>query len=133
MKVTRWSAGITVAVLLLTVGCASTNVQSTTAQPQQSPTTTAATAASEAKSGLERFVGDYNFGQFTAAIRLRGGTLIRQVSGSEQVLRPISGTRFKIGSTPAELEFMLDKSGQVTGVIEGAEGHTRRGTRVPKA
>ena len=128
------SVGVTVVVLALTSGCARANVEPTTAQPQASATT-AAGAVTEPKAGLERFVGEYNFGQFTATIRLRGGTLVRQVSGQqEQVLTPIggSGNRFKLGNTPAELQFVIDKSGAVTGVVEGVEGHTKRGTRVQK-
>lgn len=124
------SVGITVAVLALTVGCASGNARPTSTQPQAS-TATAAEGVRDANSGLARYVGEYDFGQFRATIRLKGGTLVRQVMGQqEQVLRPISENRFKLGSTPAEVRFTLDKSGEVIGVVEGVEGHERRGTRI---
>jgi hypothetical protein len=132
MKIKPASFGTVVAVLVLFIGCARANVASTTAQPAASATT-AAEAVREPTAGLARFVGEYQFDQFKATIRLRGGTLVRQVQGStEQVLTPISDTRFKMGNTPAELQFTLDKSGEVIGVVEGVEGHSRRGTRVRK-
>jgi hypothetical protein len=131
-------ARIAVAVLALTTACSRTNAPSTDAQPPASTAQSPGTAAGgsrELKVGLERFVGDYDFGQFTATIRLRGGTLVRQVSGqTAHVLTPIggSGNRFKMGNTPAELQFVIDKSGEVTEVVEGVEGHTKRGKRVRK-
>jgi hypothetical protein len=132
MKITPLSSGIALTVLTFTIGCASSNARSTAAQPQASATI-AAEAVREPTAGLARFVGEYDFEQFKATIRLRGGTLVRQVRGSpELVLTPISETRFKMGNTPAELQFTLDKSGEVIGVVEGVEGHARRGTRVRK-
>jgi hypothetical protein len=37
-----------------------------------------------------------------------------------------------MGNTPAEMQFVIDKSGEVTEVVEGVEGHTKRGKRVRK-
>ena len=130
------SPRIALGVMALTISCARANTPSTDPQPPattaQSPTT-AAEGARGPQAGLERYVGDYDFGQFRARIFLRGGTLVRQVAGqTAHVLTPIGGSRhrFKMGNTPAELQFTIDKSGEVTELVEGVEGHVKRGVRV---
>lgn len=68
---------------------------------------------------LERYIGEYEFvpGQMSRtdlfiAIRLKGGTLFGFTSGMrEQILTPISETRFKLGNTAIEWEFAADQSG----------------------
>jgi hypothetical protein len=82
----------------------------------------AAGAVRVPKSVLERYVGVYEFipGQMkrtdlTIVVRLRGDTLIRQM-GVEEILTPISETRFKVGSTSLMVEFVVDEAG-VTQVL----------------
>ena len=65
----------------------------------------------------ERYVGVYEFirGQMkrtdlTIVVRLRGDTLIRQMAG-EEILTPLSETRFRVGSTSLLVEFVIDDAG----------------------
>jgi hypothetical protein len=65
---------------------------------------------------LERYVGSYQLTpQVTAEIRLKGSTLVREMMGQQQVLTPITETRFKLGG--GEVEFVTDQAGRVTMVI----------------
>jgi hypothetical protein len=67
---------------------------------------------------LERYVGTYEFipGQMgrtdlRVVIRLEGDTLIRSGGGGDAVLTPISETRFRVGDTRLETEFVVDEAG----------------------
>ena len=69
------------------------------------------------RSVLERYVGTYEYipGQMSrtdlrVVVRLRGDTLVR-VMGREQVLTPISETRFRVGDTRLITEFVVDEAG----------------------
>lgn len=69
------------------------------------------------RSVLERYVGTYEFiaGQMNRTdlrvkVHLRGDTLIRTMSG-EQVLIPLSETRFRVGNTRLVTEFVVDDAG----------------------
>jgi hypothetical protein len=71
---------------------------------------------------LERYVGVYEYlpGQMSrtdlrVVVRLRGDTLIRVIAG-EQVLTPISETRFRVAGTSLVTEFVVDEAG-VTQVL----------------
>lgn len=73
---------------------------------------------------LERYVGRYDYlpGQMKRTdlfivVRLEGDTLVREMSGPGVVLTPISETRFKVGSTSLETEFVVDPDGGVTQVM----------------
>ena len=70
------------------------------------------------RSVLERYVGVYEFvpGQMSRTdlrivVRLEGDTLIREGAGPTSILTPISETRFKVGSTSAMVEFVVDEAG----------------------
>lgn len=96
-----------------------------TAAPAAPSPAPAAAAVHVPRSVLERYVGRYDYvpGQMKRTdlfilVRLKGDTLIRQMStGPEVVLTPISGTRFKVGSTSLETEFVVDAAGGVTQVM----------------
>jgi hypothetical protein len=67
---------------------------------------------------LKRYVGTYEYipGQMKRTdlrigIRLRGDTLIRQMGSDEDVLTPISETRFKVGNTSLVTDFVIDEAG----------------------
>jgi hypothetical protein len=67
---------------------------------------------------LERYAGVYEFvpGQMNRTdlrivVRLEGDTLIREGAGPTSILTPISETRFKVGSTSAMVEFVVDEAG----------------------
>ena len=69
------------------------------------------------RSVLARYVGTYEFipGQMSrtdlrVVVRLKGDTLMRWM-GKEQVLTPISETRFKVGNTRLMVEFVVDEAG----------------------
>ena len=69
------------------------------------------------RSVLERYVGTYEFipGQMSrtdlrVVIRLKGDTLIRGM-GPDVILTPISETRFRVGDTSLETEFVVDDAG----------------------
>ena len=69
------------------------------------------------RSVLERYVGVYEYlpGQMKRTdlrieVRLRGDTLIRQ-TGPEQILIPISETRFNVAGTSLMVEFVVDEQG----------------------
>jgi hypothetical protein len=88
--------------------------------PPEPPATSAAVAAAVRvpRPVLERYVGVYEFvpGQMSRTdlrifVRLEGDTLIREGAGPTSILTPISETRFKVGSTSAMVEFMVDEFG----------------------
>ena len=91
--------------------------------PPAKPAASAApTAVRVPKSVLERYVGVYEYipGQMKRTdlrivIGLKGDTLTRQM-GREEILTPISETRFKVGSTSLMVEFVVDETG-VTQVL----------------
>jgi len=67
---------------------------------------------------LERYAGVYEFvpGQMNRTdlrivVRLEGDSLIREGAGPTSILTPISETRFKVGSTSATVEFVVDEFG----------------------
>ena len=68
------------------------------------------------RSVLKRYVGTYEYlpGQMgrtdlRVVVRLKGDTLIREVAG-EQVLIPISETRFRVSNTALVTEFVIDEA-----------------------
>lgn len=82
----------------------------------------AAAAVGVPKSVLERYVGVYEYipGQMKRTdlrivVSLKGDTLIRDMGG-QQVLTPISETRFRVGGTSLIVEFVVDEAG-VTQVL----------------
>jgi hypothetical protein len=69
------------------------------------------------RSVLQRYVGTYEFlpGQMGRddlrfTVRLKGDTLIRNLQ-EENVLTPISETRFRVGNTALVTEFVVDEAG----------------------
>ena len=86
------------------------------ARPSPPPPPPAA-AVTVPRSVLERYVGTYEFiaGQMSrtdlrVVVRLEGDKLVR-VMGGEQILTPISQTRFRVGNTKLETEFVIDEAG----------------------
>jgi hypothetical protein len=76
-----------------------------------------ASAVSVPRSVLQRYVGTYEFlpGQMgrsdlSFTVRLKGDTLIRNLQ-EENVLTPISETRFRVGNTSLVTEFVVDEAG----------------------
>jgi hypothetical protein len=74
------------------------------------------------KEVLERYVGTYEFipGQMSRTdlrvfVRLDGDRLVRWM-GKEEILTPVSETRFRVGSTRLTVEFVVDEAG-VTQVL----------------
>ena len=74
------------------------------------------------KSVLERYVGVYEYipGQMKrtdlrVVVSLKGDTLIRDMGG-QQVLTPLSETRFRVSGTSLVVEFVVDEAG-VTQVL----------------
>jgi hypothetical protein len=74
------------------------------------------------RSVLERYAGVYEYipGQMSRTdlrivVALRGDTLVRHM-GSEQVLIPLSETRFRVAGTSLLVEFVVDEAG-VTQVL----------------
>ena len=70
------------------------------------------------RSVLERYVGVYQFvpGQMSrtdlrVTVLLEGDTLIREGAGPRAVLTPISETLFRVGTTAATVEFVVDEVG----------------------
>ena len=101
-----------------------TSGKTTAAPPPPSPVAALA-AVRVPRSVLERYVGRYDYlpGQMKRTdlfivVSLKGDTLIRQMTaGREVVLTPISDTRFKVGDTALETEFVVDPDGGVTQVM----------------
>ena len=76
-----------------------------------------ADAVSVPRSVLERHVGTYEFipGQMgrtdlRVVVRLDGDKLVRWM-GKEEILTPVSETRFQVGSTRLMVEFVVDEAG----------------------
>jgi len=70
------------------------------------------------RSVLQRYVGVYEYipGQMSrtdlrAVVALRGDTLTRWIGGKEQVLVPVSATRFTVAGTSLVTEFVVDEVG----------------------
>jgi hypothetical protein len=96
----------------------------------------AAAAVRVPKSVLERYVGVYEYipGQMTRTdlrivVSLKGDTLIRDL-GTQQILTPISETRFRVGGTSLIVEFVVDEAG-VTQVL-GSGGQQMLARLKPK-
>jgi hypothetical protein len=69
------------------------------------------------RSVLERYVGTYEFipGQMSrtdlrVVVRLDGDKLVRWM-GKEEILTPVSETRFQVGNTRLMVEFVVDEAG----------------------
>ena len=69
------------------------------------------------RSVLERYVGVYEYipsqmsrTDLRIVIGLKGDTLTREM-GREEMLTPISETRFRVGSTSLLVEFVVDEAG----------------------
>ena len=69
------------------------------------------------KSVLERYVGTYEYipGQMSRTdlkviVKLKGDTLVRWM-GKDEVLTPVSETRFRVGNTRLFTEFVVDEAG----------------------
>ena len=95
------------------------------------------------RSVLERYVGTYEFipGQMgrtdlRAVVRLEGDRLVRWM-GKEEVLTPVSETRFHVGSTRLMVEFVVDEAGVTQVMGSGFQQLlarlTSRADRVPEA
>jgi hypothetical protein len=75
-------------------------------------------AVSVPRAVLERYVGTYEYvaGQMSRtdlriAIRLEGDALVREGAGPKAILTPVSENRFRVGSTAAMVEFVVDEAG----------------------
>ena len=69
------------------------------------------------RSVLERYVGTYDYipGQMSrtdlkVVVKLKGDTLVRWM-GKDEVLTPVSETRFRVGNTRLFTEFVVDEAG----------------------
>jgi hypothetical protein len=76
-----------------------------------------ADAVTVPRSVLERYVGTYEFipGQMSrtdlrVVVRLDGDKLVRRM-GKEEILTPVSETRFHVGDTRLMVEFVVDEAG----------------------
>ena len=79
---------------------------------------------------LERYVGEYEFPNYTVVVRLKGDTLTSQrLRLPEFNLVPVSETRFRLGNQ--DVEFVIDPAGGVTKVIRAGSQEVR-GRRKPK-
>lgn len=86
--------------------------------PERPDASSAAPGVRVPRSVLERYVGVYEFipGQMDRTdlrvpVALRGDTLTRWLFGKEQVLVPISETRFRVAGTSLVTEFVVDEAG----------------------
>ena len=95
------------------------------------------------RSVLERYVGTYEFipGQMSrtdlrVVVRLEGDKLVRS-GGTEEILTPVSETRFRVGSTRLMVEFVVDEAGVTQVMGSGFQQLLARRTsnadRVPEA
>jgi hypothetical protein len=92
--------------------------------PARIPSTPVATAKVP-RSVLQRYVGVYEYlpGQMSrtdlkVVVRLKGDTLMRDIGWShEDVLTPLSETRFRVGDTSLVTEFVIDSAGGITQVM----------------
>ena len=118
------SAIMRASALALTFACAGGQAR-TSPPPQQAPASTSTATAAEV--GLARYVGTYQINpQVTAVIRFDGTRLVRVMNGEQQVLTPISDTRFRVGA--GELEFETDQAGRVMMVLR----HGTETMRIPR-
>ena len=69
------------------------------------------------RSVLERYVGTYEYipGQMSrtdlrVVVKLKGDTLVRWM-GKDEILTPVSETRFRVGNTRMMVEFVVDEAG----------------------
>ena len=95
----------------------------------------AAAAVSVPKSVLERYVGVYEYipGQMKRTdlrieIRLKGDKLVRQMAG-EEILTPLSETRFRVAGTSLMMEFVVDEAGVTLVLGSGGQQMLARLTR----
>jgi hypothetical protein len=105
---------------ILTDGSVEFRLRRKGSPPAASPASPAAVPVP--KSVLERYVGVYEYipGQMKrtdlrVVVRLKGDTLVRDI-GEEQILTPISDTRFRVAGTSIMVEFVVDDAG-VTQVL----------------
>jgi hypothetical protein len=104
--------------------------------PPESPTASPASPGVRVpRSVLQRYVGVYDYipGQMDRTdlrviVALRGDTLTRWMIGREQVLVPISATRFSVAGTSLVTEFVVDEAG-VTKVM--GSGFQQMLARIP--
>ncbi|RPJ02992.1 MAG: DUF3471 domain-containing protein, partial [Candidatus Aminicenantes bacterium] len=83
----------------------------------------------------DRLVGDYELApQFTLTVLRRGDKLISQATGQSEVeLFPESETRFFLKVVDAQVDFVIDASGAVTGLVlhQGGQDLPARKIRRP--
>ncbi len=97
-------------------------------KPAQQPTAAVRVPAEV----LDRYVGEYesDSGQLLVTVRREGEMLLGQPTGASQAvpLVPISNTRFKVGASAAEVEFVTDAAGVMHKVLYqgGQEIRARR-------
>lgn len=106
--------------------------------PEPPRASTAAAAVRVPRSVLERYVGTYEFvpGQMSrtdlrVGIRLEGDSLIRDGGQLAAVLTPVSETRFRVGSTSAMVEFVVDDWGVMQVMGSGFQQMLARRTSKP--
>ena len=106
--------------------------------PEQVPPASTTPAVRVPREVLERYVGVYEFvaGQMKRTdlrveIRLQGDTLIRIGAGPTSVLTPVSNTRFKVGTTSAMVEFVVDDWGVMQILGSGFQQMLARRTSKP--
>ena len=83
----------------------------------------------------DRLTGDYELApEFIITILRRGGKLISQATGQSEVeLFPESETRFFLKVVDAQVDFVLDAGGRVTGLVlhQGGQNLPAKKTRTP--
>ena len=80
---------------------------------------------------LERYVGEYALTPWSLAfLRMRGDTLVREMSGQQDAYIALSETRFRVGSTPFIAEFVIDQAGVVTQIVKAPNGPEMRSARL---
>lgn len=119
---------------ILTDGSVEFRLRRKGSPPAASPAPVAAVPVPRAV--LERYVGVYEYipGQMTRTdlrivVRLKGDTLIRDM-GEQQILTPLSETRFRVAGTSLTVEFVVDEAG-VTQVL-GSGGQQMLARLKPK-
>lgn len=125
-----WRAS-TAAGALLSVGLAALPIL---ISPPAVPVALAGTAGSEAPTGLERYVGDYEFPVMTVMrIRLREG----QLTADSVPLTRVSGEQFRYGKvgccapdSDSFVRFAIDPAGRVTGAVFQQNGVATEAPRI---